>query len=662
MIKIVRATFLLFLAVADLLCAPAHAQFAPQQVKTEGLLVQNHRGSFTGAAFAADGSLYLLLDEAEGIRVLKTDSSAAMLAAEIHLGAAGDSPVALALDPAGNVYITGTSSSGALAGTAGVLFPAPADSSANSFVAKFDSHLNLLFLTFVGSGHTAASSIAASSNGVFVTGSIFTSTLPVTSSAALQSPASGSSSNGFVESFSADGTTLRYATYLTGVNGDTEPQAIALDSAGHAIIAGVTSSAGYPTLAALQPSIAGSTSGFLTELTPAGDGLVYSTFIAGSGITGLALDTAANSLLLTGSIALGQFPVANTNAPLTSAAYQSLLQFSTDGQSLINSVVLAPGSNSSVAAAPDGSAWITMPLSTPLLPSTMAASSQTGDSLLLHVLSTGSFAQSLRLGGAAIGNASYASLSTTPAVPAISADGASVAFPAIATINISSLLLAAERFDLATTAPATLLPNSVQDIVPDATSCGSASECTGTGALLAIVDPTHSAPSLTFSTGDLPGLTLTNSGSSAASSLSINATGFTSSTNCGASLAPGAQCGIDLSGSGPGTLTVSASGSSSTNFPLASTSSAPDPLTLSASELDFGIVTSGASAARNVAITNLSNSAQTFTAAQDAGPSAAPYALAVSSNTLHTGRHKPVQHRGEQLLQSHLQPHGRKLK
>jgi hypothetical protein len=635
MMKIVRATFLFSLAIAALLSRPMHAQLAPQQVLVEGLLTQNHHGSFTSSSFAPDSSLYLLLDEGDGVRVLKTDSMGSALEAQIHLGAAGDSGVALTTDPSGNVYITGTSSSGALTGTSGVPFPSPADSSTNSFVAKLDSQLNLVFLTFVGSGHTAASSIAANAGAVLVTGSIFSSTLPVTPATVQQAPESGSNTNGFVESFSVDGTTLNYATYLTGANGDTEPAAIVTDSAGHAIVAGETSSAGFPTLNALEPAILGSTSGFLTELTPQGDGIVYSTFIAGSGITGLALDTAASSLLLTGSVALGQFPVAVTNTPVTSASYQSLLQISTDGQSVINGVVLAPGTQSFVAAAPDGSAWITMPLSTPLLPVTVAASAQPGDSLLLHVLGTGALGQSLRIGGAPVGNASYASLATALAAPAISPDGSRIVAPGTVTINLSSSLLATQHFDLATIAsPESLLPNSIQDVVPDATLCGSASQCMGTGALLAIVDTNTSAPTLALSTGDLPSLTLSNPGSAAASSLDITATGYSVATNCGGSLTPDAQCGLALTGGGPGTLTLSASGAASTSLTLPATTSTADPLALSASELDFGIVSAaGALATRTLAVTNLSSTAQTFSVVPDAGPSLTAYTLSLSSTT-----------------------------
>lgn len=633
MMKIVRAT-LLFLSIAAVIMLPIHAQLAPQQVVVEGLLTQNYRGNFVSSAFTPDGSLYLLLNEGDGIRVLKTDSNGSTLKAQLHLGAVGDSGIALTADPAGNIYIAGTSTSGALTGTSGMPFPSPADTSTNSFVAKFDSQLNQVFLTFVGSGHTAVSSIAANANSVFITGSIFTPTLPVTSNALQQAPAAGSNTNGFVESISADGTTLNYATYLTGLNGDTIPFSIVIDSAGHAIIAGETSSSGFPTFNALQPAITDSTSGFLTELSPAGSGIIYSTFIAGTGITGLALDTPHNSLLLTGNVSLGKFPIAATNTPLTSGSYQSLLEIAANGQSVVNSVILAPGTQSSVAAAPDGSAWITMPLATSLLPATIAAFSQPGDSVLLHVLTSGTLGQSLRVGGSPIGNASYATLTTSLSAPSVSADGSRIAVPGTVTINLSTSLIPTQRFDFATVAPDSLLPNSIQDIVPDTAFCGAVSQCMGTGAILAILDPTTSAASLALSTGNFPSLTLSNPGSTAASSLNLAATGFTLSTNCGTSLAPGAQCGLALSGSGPGTLALSASGLSSQTLALPTTTATADPLALSTSELDFGIITAAdAPATRTLTLANLGSTSQIVTVAPDAGSSITPYTLALSSST-----------------------------
>ena len=179
--------------------------------------------------------------------------------------------------------------------------------------------MNPIFLTYAGSSRTAASAIAATANAVYISGSIFSSTLPVTPSAIIQAPAFGSLQNGFVEAFNTSGTGLLYATYLSGqsLNGaaNTAPAAIAADSSGNTYIAGYTTSSGYPTLNALVPNIipntAGTTSGFLTKLTPAADGILFSTFIPGAGITSIALapspqDPATQTLLLSGSIALGQ--------------------------------------------------------------------------------------------------------------------------------------------------------------------------------------------------------------------------------------------------------------------------------------------------------------------------------------------------------------------
>jgi len=66
-------------------------------------------------------------------------------------------------------------------------------------------------------------------DAVFITGLIYGSGFPVTASAIIQSPAHGSIQNGFVEEFTADGTILRYATYLCGQNGDTLPTSIVAD-------------------------------------------------------------------------------------------------------------------------------------------------------------------------------------------------------------------------------------------------------------------------------------------------------------------------------------------------------------------------------------------------------------------------------------------------
>ena len=369
----------------------------PQQLAFAGLLGSTNsqrNAQFNAVQADASGNLYLLLDQKDGVRLLKTDASATNILAQTQLGAAGDIGLVMALDPAGNLYIAGTTTSGSITATAGAAFPAPTDTSTNAFIAKFDANLNPLFITYAGSGHLSVTGLAATTDSVFLTGSIFASTLPVTPSAIIQSPAAGSLQNGFVERFNSTGTALLYATYLSGQNGNTSPAAIAADASDNAYVTGYTTSAGFPTLNALVPEIIpntpNTTSGFLTKLTPAADGLLFSTFLPGAGITSLALapdiqNPAAQDLLLSGSIALGQFPVATVSTPLVSTAYQVLLRLPLDGSAVLNSTLLAPGSQSILAAAPDQSIWVAATLTTPswLLPLTPL--STIGNSYALRV-------------------------------------------------------------------------------------------------------------------------------------------------------------------------------------------------------------------------------------------------------------------------------------
>ena len=142
-----RALLLFLLAIA---CLPLHAQTA--SLALTGLRTIANQGQFNAIQSDAAGNLYLLLDQHDGIRLLKTDPTATTILAQTHLGSQGDIALSLALDPTGNPYITGTTTSGSLSATAGAAFPTPTGTATNSFIAKLDPNLNLLFLTFAGSG------------------------------------------------------------------------------------------------------------------------------------------------------------------------------------------------------------------------------------------------------------------------------------------------------------------------------------------------------------------------------------------------------------------------------------------------------------------------------------------------------------------------------
>jgi hypothetical protein len=81
---------------------------------------------------------------------------------------------------------------------------------------------------------------------------------------------------------SHDGQQLVYSTYLGGSGGD-QGWAIAVSSSGEAALTGYTSSTDFPTLNPLQPANGGNTDSYATLLNSQGSGLVYSTYLGGNG-------------------------------------------------------------------------------------------------------------------------------------------------------------------------------------------------------------------------------------------------------------------------------------------------------------------------------------------------------------------------------------------
>jgi hypothetical protein len=618
----------------------------PQQLVFAGLLGSTNptqfNAQFNAVQSDAAGNLYLLLDQKDGVRLIKTDATATNILAETQLGTTGDIGVAMALDPSGNIYIAGTTTSGALASTSSAAFPSPTGTSTNAFIGKFDQNLNPIFVTYAGSGGLAVSAIAATADAVFLTGSIFGSTLPVTPSAIIQSPAANSLQNGFVERFNATGSALVYATYLSGQNGNTAPAAIAADANDNAYIAGYTTSSGYPTLNALIPDIIPSTpnttSGFLTKLTPAADGILFSTFLPGLGITSIAIDSAAQNLLLSGSIAVGQFPVANVSTPLVNTTYQTLLRLSLDGSTVLASTLLAPGTQSALTAAPNQNTWITSTLNTPawLLPLTPL--STIGNSYALEVTQQASASpaidQTIRFGGLPTTNLNFATAPITLTSVAIDPTGQPI-FAGFASPTASSSLLATETYDLPLfNNPTPALPSALRAAALPTSSCNG-SECSGSAAYLVKLNSQTGAPSFALSADASPNIILRNLGSLAATNLQLTATNFTLAHNCPSTLAPAAECTIALTSTSTtsGTLTVQADNANSQTANIPATTAVPNPLAFSPKELDFGIVTSTNPAAnRTITITNLTPQPQTFTSKLGSNQLTA-YTFAESSTT-----------------------------
>ena len=629
-----RAFLCALLSVAILSTAQAQGTL-PSMLRVQGLRSVGHLGAFKAAAFLPDGTLVLLYDQGDGLRLLKTDAGASTLLAEAHLGAAQDTGVALATDPQGNIFVGGTSASGQLAGTAGAAFSAPADSSVNSFVSRFDPSLHLTFLSFLGAGNTALTGVAVTGDAVFATGITFSAALPTTAGAVQPAPPSGNAGNtgdGFVERLSADGTTVVYATYLSGSGGSTSPSAITADALDHAYVAGSTSSPNFPSVAALQPTMLGTSAGFLAELTPTGDSFAFSTFVAGAGLASIALDASTGNLLLTGNLSPGQFPLANVAAPIANTPYQSIIRLSGDGQTLLDAALLLPGSRSAITAGPHSTAWITGSLTAPATGE--QADAGVGDGYLLHLTGADEIDALFRIGGHPANAPEYASLQSTPGPPALSADATAVLVPSTVMAKTDPSLAGSQTFDLGLAMNANaLLPSTASDLLP--TTCSPGLPCSGTGGLLTLFGTGNGGTSLLLSDASLPVVTVRNAGPNATTGLQVSTTGFGLAIDCPPAMPVGAQCGALLTGSGPGSVSASAANASQVVLPVpAVPSPSPESLSLNAAELNFGIVAVAASpVTRTFTVTNLGTLLQTFASSPAATPSSAPYSLVEAAST-----------------------------
>ncbi len=205
-----------------------------------------------------------------------------------YLGGAGDDAVsAIAIDSAGNAYVTGatTSSNLATATAFGRSYKGPAGAPVadqligDAFVAKIaPDGKSLGFFTYLGgSSDDVGMAIALDGSGnIVVTGSTQSLNFP-TSSDALQSKSPqataqvGGGGPGFLSIIDPTGKTLIYSSYFGGTASDI-PTSLAIDATGAILVAGAATSADFPTAKAAQAKYGGGSSdGFVARFTGFGN-------------------------------------------------------------------------------------------------------------------------------------------------------------------------------------------------------------------------------------------------------------------------------------------------------------------------------------------------------------------------------------------------------
>jgi hypothetical protein len=280
--------------------------------------------------------------------VAKLNAQGTALLFSTYLGGSDEETwVSVAVDPVGDIYLAGGTRSANFPTTAGVLAPTrPAKADPNNttaFVTKLNGQTSaLIYSTYLGgSGIDSGQDVKVDAAGnAYVVGNTSSTTFPTTVGA-FQTTNAGNF-DVFVAKVNPAATGLEYSTLLGGALEDSG-FSIAIDPTGHAYVSGRTQSGNFPvTAGSFQTSLGGGFDAFVTKLEPDGSGLVYSTYLGGSGNEDgkIAIDTAGHAYVGGGTNS-PNFPTANafqTMLPGSFAGY--ITKLNPAGSALIYSTYL----------------------------------------------------------------------------------------------------------------------------------------------------------------------------------------------------------------------------------------------------------------------------------------------------------------------------------
>ena len=216
--------------------------------------------------------------------VSKISADGQRLLYSTYFGGRGeDVGIGIAVDGNGNAYVSGRTASDNFPVTAGA-FQRNYGGDADAFVLKLNPSGAPVYSTyFGGSAFDGAIDVAIDNAGsAYFCGETRSSNMPRRN--AFQNTPPGGPLDSFAAKLNAAGSDIVYATYLGGSAADS-CRGMRVDNAGHAYIAGETSSFNFPVLNAIQAAKRGgegATDGFLLKLSPAGSSLIYSTYLGGS--------------------------------------------------------------------------------------------------------------------------------------------------------------------------------------------------------------------------------------------------------------------------------------------------------------------------------------------------------------------------------------------
>lgn len=231
--------------------------------------------------------------------VTKVDASGNSLIYSTYLGGSSDDVGrGVTVDISGNAYITGVTHSPDFPVSSAVYQSKKGESDA--FVTKLDASGNLIYSTYLGGDKSDwGNGIAVDvSKNAYITGWTGSENFPTTSGAYKNT--SGGHRDAFITKLNASGNGLIYSTYLGGKNYDTG-SAISVNTSGSVYVTGCTNSADFPIISAAYGSYAGGYhDAFVAKLNASGNNLLYSTYLGGNNDDvgcGIAIDTSGNAYI-----------------------------------------------------------------------------------------------------------------------------------------------------------------------------------------------------------------------------------------------------------------------------------------------------------------------------------------------------------------------------
>jgi hypothetical protein len=425
----------------------------------------------------------------------------------------------LAMDSSGNAYVAGSTNTYNFPTTSGVYetsTSAPQNNLAG-FLGKFDASGGLTYSTYFDESSGALTTINAiavdSSGDAYVTGTADSDgTFQITNAQICDPSSSGVACQyAFLTEFDPSAATLRYSTFLGANNGAT-PVAISLDASDDAYILAYSPSSTFQIVNGIEnvsnqgdQYLPGDNDLLVIEVNPNGSAELFATYLGGSGNEtpgSFVLDSSGN-IYIAGTTDSNDFPV-------TQGSYQEALSGNTDGFV----AKIGAGSEAAVSLAPFSLQFASEPVGA-AGPSQSVLLRNMGSAgvAIASVTNTGDFSQTNDCAGTipAAGTCKFI-VTFTPTAVGSRSGSISIADSALGSphvINLSGTGLGPL---------VTLSPLSLQF---GATAIGTASA--------------------------QQTLTLTNSGNAQLDIESISASGdFSQSNNCGASLAAGASCQIEV--------------------------------------------------------------------------------------------------------------------